>query len=466
MKREYFLRKSVISIALPITVQSLVQASFSVIDQIMTGQLGSVSVAGIGLGGKFSSLVSVVVAAVATAAGILFAQYIGGNEEQGVRRSFFSNLRIIGVIAMGFQIVSMWIPEQIMSVYSSDIDMVQSASGYLRIIAAGFLPMAFSILMSTLFRCRGDAKLPLCASLISAGINTGLNYVLIFGKLGMPFMGVNGAALATTIARYIEVLILLFFFVAKRYLPQGEKQNKVKDSYVERNLNRSYKKVFLTILLPVLANEFLWSMGENVYAIIYGHMGTLSCAAMTLTNSVQALMMGAMTGLSSAAGIIIGKKLGEGSYEEAYKDSKQLMKYGFIGATFLSVVLLLTIRFYVQIFQVEESVRVLAGYLLLAYALIAPIKVENMILAGGIIRSGGKTTYVMIIDIIGTWCIGVPLGIIAAFVWTLPIYYVYSILSLEECVRLLIAIWIFRKKVWMDNVVTETVGIKEDIVLY
>lgn len=466
MKQEYFFKKSVISIALPITVQSLIQASFSVIDQIMTGQLGSISVAGIGLGGKFSSLFSVVVGAVATAAGILFAQYIGGNDAEGVHRSFFSNLKIIAMITMAFQVISMWIPQNIMSVYASDTKMVQSAAGYLRIIAVGFLPMALSMLMSTLFRCHADAKLPLYSSLLAAGVNTSLNYIFIFGNLGMPKMGILGAALATTIARYIEFFILLFFFVARRYLSAEAGENKTKDIQADKNRSRNYRKVFSAILLPILLNEFLWSMGENVYAIIYGHIGIQACAAMTLTNPVQSLMIGAMTGLSSAAGIIIGKKLGEGSYEEAYEDSRKLMKYGFLGAVVLSVVLLFTIRFYVQIFRVEESVRVLTGYILLAYAFLAPVKVENMILAGGIIRSGGKTSYVLAIDFIGTWCIGVPLGIVAAFVWSLPVFLVYFILSLEEVVRLGIAIWIFSKKTWMDNVVIEKADIEENIVLY
>lgn len=437
-------RKTVFQIALPITIQSLVQASFSVIDQIMTGQLGSVSVAAIGLGGKFSSLFSVVVAAIATVAGIVFAQYIGSGDKNGVSRMFTINTAVISAISIVFQIFSMAVPLGIMSLYSKDEATIAAAGGYLFIIAIGFLPQALSLLMSSLFRCQGNASFPLFASLAAAVINTALNYILIFGHMGMPGLGVDGAAIATTASHFAEFLILAVFML-----------HKIKRSEFSLKSTRSQKsgefKMFICILLPMLATEFLWSLGENVYAVIYGRIGTDECAAMTLTNPIQSLMIGAMTGLSAASGIIIGRLLGEGNEAEAYSNSKKFIKYGFIGSIALSAVLLLSRSLYVEIFNVNDNVKNLTGLILIAYAIIAPIKVENMILGGGIIRSGGKTKYIMAVDIIGTWGFGVPLGLISAFVLHLPIYTVYFILSLEECVRFAITLWIFKRKKWMNN---------------
>ena len=140
-----------------------------------------------------------------------------------------------------------------------------------------------------------------------------------------------------------------------------------------------------------------------------------------------------------AASVIIGKKLGVGDYEEAYQASRKLLYYGFAGSAILSVVILVLSPYYVNIFQVEEHVKMLTKQILFAYALVAPFKVENMILGGGILRSGGKTNYVMAIDLIGTWVFGVPLGLLAAFTLKLSIPYVYFILSLEECIRFMIS---------------------------
>lgn len=438
-------RKSVFQIALPITVQSLVQASFSVIDQIMTGQLGSVSVAAIGLGGKFSSLFSVIVSAIATVAGIVFAQYIGSGDKNGVSRMFTINSAVISAISIAFQAFSMLIPLKIMSLYSDDNSTVIAAGGYLFIIAIGFLPQALSLLMSSLFRCQGNAGFPLYASLAAAVINTALNYLLIFGNMGMPELRVNGAAIATTISRFTEFLILVIFMMYK-----------IRKSEFSLKFTRSEKrgelKMFIGILLPMLVTESLWSLGENVYAVIYGRIGTDDCAAMTLTNPIQSLMIGAMTGLSAASGIIIGKLLGEGRETEAYGNSKKFIKYGFIGSISLSVILILSRSLYVGIFNVNDNVKNLTSLILISYAVIAPIKVENMILGGGIVRSGGKTKYIMMVDTFGTWCLGVPLGLVSAFVLHLPIYAVYFILSLEECARFGITLLIFKSRRWMQNI--------------
>ncbi|MDO5573134.1 MAG: MATE family efflux transporter [bacterium] len=436
--------KEVLKIALPVTLQALLQSSFSVVDQIMTGQLGSTSVAGIGLGGKFSNVYSVLVSAVATVTGIMIAQYLGQGEHKKVSRSFFVNMLIAVGTAVVFTLISVIFAADIMSLYTGDALTCNAAAGYLRILAIEFVPMAAVLLISTLLRCIGAAALPLYASICAAVVNTGLNYILIFGKLGFPALGVNGAAIATVIAQFVNGIIVLILFI--RYLRKMNHECKLEFTL---RMERTEQKQYLKMLLPILACEFLWVLGENVYTAIYGNMGTMPCAAMTLTVPIQILVIGALSGVSQAAGVIIGKTLGYGAYDRAYTESKKLMQYGVIGSAVLSVVLLIGCRYYVMIYQVEDYVRHLTTQLIIVYAIISPVKVQNMILSGGIIRSGGKTNYVMYIDMIGTWLFGVPLGLLAAFVWKLDIPYVYFILSLEECVRLGISWMIFRKRKWM-----------------
>ena len=210
-------------------------------------------------------------------------------------------------------------------------------------------------------------------------------------------------------------------------------------------------KQYASIFLPIFICELVWSLGENVYAAIYGHLGTKACAAMTLINPVQGLMIGALCGLSQAAGILIGKMLGNKEYEEAYRAAWKLIAYGFAGSVILSLVIVLTSQWYVEIYQVEVEVKRLTRQILFAYAVIAPFKVQNMILGGGILRSGGKTKYVMAIDMIGTWMFGVPFGLLAAFILKLSIPWVYLILSLEECIRFAISLGVLRKRGWMQS---------------
>lgn len=438
-KQNTFFR-AVCALAIPVALQAMLQSSFSVVDQIMIGQLGSDSVAGVGLAGKFASIFSVVIAAVGAAAGIMLSQYLGQKNRAAVRRSFFTNLFLGVGIAACFTALCLFFPDAVMGLYTKDPATRQEAADYLLLMAGTFLPMAGATLLSTLFRCIQRPQLPLYASIASALLNTGLNYLLIFGKLGITPMGVRGAALATVASQWVNFLLMGLMLLICKPLPR-------------RGGPRASEnwKQYLSILLPILVCEVVWSLGENVYAAIYGRMGTEAGAAMTLTNPVQGLLIGALCGLSQAASVLIGKRLGEGNDDAAYRDSKKLILYGAIGAAVLSAVVLLTAPVYVLLYRVEAEVRSLTVQVLSVYALIAPVKVLNMILSGGILRSGGRTKYVMYIDMIGTWCFGVPLGLLAAFVleWSIP--WVYLLLSLEEGIRLGIAVAVFLKKRWMNR---------------
>ena len=270
--------------------------------------------------------------------------------------------------------------------------------------------------------------------------DTGLNELLIFGRLGLPAMGAAGAAIATVIAQCVNFLLLLLASKQLAFLRAKEVPHKAERLHWSR---------YLSVLLPLLFCEASWSLGENVYAAIYGRMGTAESAAMTLTAPIQGLVIGALCGLSQAAGVIVGKRLGSGDEDAAYAAGKRLLVYGAAGAALLSVLVVLLSGVYVEIYQVEDGVKRLTRQILTAYALVASCKVLNMILGGGILRSGGRTAYVMAIDLVGTWGFGVPAGLVTAFVFALPVPYVYFALSLEECLRFGISLAVFRRRRWM-----------------
>ena len=326
MKSNDHFLQSVCALAIPVALQSMLQSSFSMVDQIMIGQLGEIQVASVGLAGKFASIYAVLISAIGAAAGIMISQYLGQENTRGVRQSFFANLLLMLLM----------------------------------------LPRAL---------------------------------------------------LART---------------------ENEPQRAL--------LAQFHWRQYLSLLLVC---EAMWSLGENVYAAIFGHISTDASAAMTLTNPVQGVVIGALCGLSQAAGVIIGKRLGRGETEDAYWAAKRLLIYGLAGALMLSAAVMLLSGVYVKLYQVEETVKATARQLLFAYALVVPFKVLNMILGGGILRSGGQTKYVMFIDGIGTWCCGVPLGLLSAFVLRLPVAWVYFLLSLEECLRFGFSMAVFRRKKWM-----------------
>ena len=437
-KEQSFFR-SVCALAVPVALQSMLQASFGVVDQVMIGQLGGVEVAAVGLAGKFTGIFNVVVSAVGAVAGIMISQYMGQKNAAETRRSMVLNLRVCLILAALFTLVGAAVPEQIMGLYINDHAAAEAAGRYLAIVSGTFFPAAGVTILSTHLRCMEKASLPLYAGIASAAVNTGLNWVLIFGKLGAPALGVTGAALATLISQLVYFMVIFVMYLKYR-------------ERVENTAPGPFDwKQYLSMLLPLLVSEFMWVLGENVYAGIYGHLGTDATAAMTLTNPVQSLAIGALCGLSQAAAILIGKRLGDGDREMAYQEAKKLLLYGLAGSLLLSVVILYGSPWYVRIFKVEAGIRELTARILVAYAAVMPFKVLNMIIGSGILRSGGKTTYIMVIDLMGTWLFGVPLGLVTTFVFHWPIPMVYLALSLEECIRFAVSLVVFERRGWMNQ---------------
>ncbi len=444
MKKESFLA-SVVGIAVPVGLQSMLQSSFSMIDQLMVGQLGSTAVSAVEVAGRPAFIYSVILGAAATIAGIMISQYLGMEDRNMADRSLSVNLTAAAALALLFTVLCALFPEQIVGLYIEDDPAILAAGrNYLLCILWTYLPMGISSILAVMVRCLGRAVWPLAAGIASAVVNTVLNYGLIFGHFGLPALGVTGAAAASIISQFVNMLLMLVIFYLVRLRGQ-------KDFRFSLSLGTGGYRQYLMMMLPILIAELLWSLGQNVNTFIYGHLEKGDLAAMSMTGPIQGLFIGALSGVSQAAGILIGKRLGANEYEEAYWESKKLIGYGLAGSLLLSALLICLRRTYVPLYNVEPGVRETAARLLLAFALLAPVKVTNMILGGGVVRSGGKTAYIMAIDIAGTWLIGVPLGLTTAFFFHLPVEWVYFLLSQEELVRLAMTLMVFRRRGWMNR---------------
>lgn len=442
MKKKSFLA-SALGIAIPVGLQSMLQSSFSMIDQLMVGQLGTTAVSAVEVAGRPAFIYSVVTGAVAAIAGIMISQYLGMKDSDMADRSLSVNLAITAVLAALFTALCLSVPDQIVGIFVGDAPAIRSAGGaYLRIIVWTYLPMGIASILAVMIRCMDKAVWPLAAGITSAVVNTGLNYVLIFGHLGFPAMGITGAAIASVISQLVNLLLIFLMFC---FLRRGKR------FHFNLRVGKAFWSQYLAMLWPLLVTEFLWSLGQNVNTFIYGHLDPGDLAAMSMTGPVQGLFIGALSGVSQAAGILIGKRLGAGEYRKAYGESKKLVGYGLAGSLILSVVLIGIRDFYVTLYNVEPQVQETAGMLLLAFAMLAPVKVANMILGGGVVRSGGKTGYIMVIDVVGTWLVGVPLGLVTAFVFHMPVFWVYFILSQEEFVRLIMTVFVFKRGGWMNR---------------
>lgn len=428
--------KTLLKIAIPVTLQSMLQASFSIIDQVMIGQLGEASISSVGLCGNFTLIFTVIIGAVSTVAGILMAQFIGSDDKREAWCSFWVSTLTSIIISSLFFLSSFLFTKNILSLYTRDFEVIDVGQVYFKIIAFTYIPIAIANIVSSYLRCNEHATIPFISSFISVLINTSLNYIFIFNY----DMGIKGAALATLISQLVNLLFIIIGFV---YIARKDKP------VLCLKFNKLSLNDYLIMIFPILISEFLWSLGQNVESAIYGHLSTSSLAAYTLTCPIQGLFVGALSGLSAAAAIMIGKQLGKKDYDGAYNDSKKIMYLGLVLSICISFILMIFAGNYTNLYKVDDYVKDIGKTILIVFALYAPVKVENMILGGGIIRSGGNTKLIMIIDIIGTWCVGIPLCLIATYIFKWDIVGIYALLTTEEVFRLIVSLIVFKKRKWL-----------------
>lgn len=253
MEQKSFLR-SVIDIAIPVGLQSMLQSSFAMIDQLMAGQLGSTAVAAIEVAGRPAFVYSVVVGAVAAIAGIMISQYLGMKDQDMADRSLSVNLTAVAALAGVFMAVCLLFPGQIVHIFiADDPEIFALGYDYLVRISWTYLPMGLASILSVMIRCMDRASYPLAAGIVSAAVNTSMNYVLIFGHFGFPAMGVAGAAAASVVSQLVNLLLVLAMFYRVRARKCG-------GFHFSLSLGAGGWRQFILMLLPILINEFLWSV--------------------------------------------------------------------------------------------------------------------------------------------------------------------------------------------------------------
>jgi len=449
IKDRDFLRE-VRSIAVPVTAQSVVMSLLLVTDQLMVGQLGTTAVATVGISSKLTAVLIVVLTGLATGVSIFAAQHWGSGDRRRIR-----HLLGLGLL-LGFAftaVITFFVaafPRVVMSPFTADSRVLAEGAGFVRVIALGYLPTMLTLMYSAVLRSTGAVRLPMWASIAAAVLNLALDWLLIFGHLGLPRLGLEGAAIATTAARFVEITVILVGAYAARHVVAVIRLADL------RGADAQLLRRFGVVALPLAFNELLWVLGETAYVVVYGRMGTDSLAAMAMTFPVQSLAIGLLTGLASTAGVLVGQRLGRDDLADASLRGNQLISGGVVAALGIGVLLAAGSSMYVGLFAMSGHVRHMGQLCLLVFAGFLWVKVANMILAGAVLNAGGDSRFVLIMESLATWVVGVPTAFVAAFVFGFPVWAVYLLLSLEEVVRLAVGWRRLRSGLWLRNLTVAT----------
>ncbi|MCL2080634.1 MAG: MATE family efflux transporter [Oscillospiraceae bacterium] len=452
--REFY--KPLISLALPLVLQNMINSSLSLIDTFMVGGLGEVELAAVTLGNNVFFLLMLITFGIQSGTSILISQYWGRKDTNTINRVMGLGLMTSGLISAVFVTFVLAAPRVVMSLMTPDTALIDTGVQYITVVAPAFILNSLSMVYLSVQRSMENARIGLTVLLISTAANTFMNYLLIYGKLGFPHMGVRGAATATVLARILELVIIIAYASLKADF-------KLRPKYILKP-GRIIFRDFIKYSVPVIVNEALWGFGFMLYPIIVGNMraAAAAVAAYSIAMSVDRILSAGFFGSGSAAAVLIGKRLGEGQTgDDAYYYAKDMLKVVGMVATFMAVLMaaLATFVFRPFIFplfrNISEGTITTAWLLILIGSANMISRALNYTIICGVLRGGGDVRAAAAIDVGMLYLIGLPLAFIFGLLLNMGVYMVFGAIFIEEIIKCAACIWRFRSRKWIKNVTRE-----------
>lgn len=445
--RKYW--RLILRTGLPIIIQSVIFNSFTLVDNILVGGLGEVSIAAVGVANKLTFIYMLFLFGINSGANIFSAQYWGRRDLKGVRRVLGLSLALGLTTAIPFTLIGLLAPSFVLDIFSNDPEVIRMGASYLFIVALAFPINAITSSFGMQSRGVGRTRVPLVASLIGFMLNAWLDYALIYGTFGFPRLGIEGAALATLISKAVEAAVLVGIIYYNKY----ELAARFSDfnGYTKEFLQR-----FFTPVLPVILNEMFWAIGVSTYTYFYGILGTEAVATVQILDVVNSIFVSAFMGWGNAVGAVLGNLIGGGQENTARVYAKRSVLVSLGLGLVMSVVLFLVAPRFLTLFNISETTAELCRLTIITYAIYLTPKVLNQLMIVGICRGGGDTIFAAIIDVGAPWLIGIPMAYLSVSVLNLPIYLALAMINIEEFAKATACMWRLLSDKWIHNLVKDS----------
>lgn len=447
MKKEFY--SKIFKLVLPIVIQNLLSAAISSADVIMLNYTGQTSVSAVSLASNYASVLFSLLYGLGTGVTMLCAQYYGKKDMEAIKIVQGVALRFSLVGSLIFALPAFFIPEMMMRVFTPDPALIGIGAQYLRYMGVAYISWAIIEIYLSALRSTGRVTVCTVLNVIAFVFNILLNAVFIFGLFGAPKLGATGVAIATSASRLIELTGCIIVSALCKDVKLD-----LRSIFVS---NKMLLKDFIKLSAPAIGNDIIWGLAFSMYAVIIGHLGEDAVAANSYVVVVRNFGTVLCYAVASAGTILLGNTLGKNRLEEAREDAGRLLKLafftGFIGGAIVLAVSPFAV-WYASLSFTPTALFYLKWMLLMNTYYITGTSVNTMLIAG-VFRAGGDTKFGLICDTIDMWCYAVPLGLLAAFVFKLPVLVVYFLLCTDEFVKWP---WVFkryRSGKWVQNITRE-----------
>ena len=440
------LYKTLVKVALPIALQSLISSSLNLVDNLMVGNLGEVELAAVGLSTQFFFIQWGVMFGFASGTCAFMAQFWGKKDVVSIRKATGFTMVLCFGMSMLFFLPAFFCPERILRIMTDIPEAILLGKDFVQVAAISFLTISITMPFSAALRATQQTDIPLKISILVFSTNTFLNYVLIYGHFGAPELGVKGAALATAISRVLELGLMLYVIFGRKNLIAGS----LRDFF---GWQKPLAMKILMTATPVMINETMWSLGMAAYNAAYGRMSVTDYAAIQAANTLNTVFILVIFSLGDAVLILVGQRIGMGQMDYAFALAKRLLKIGIYSGIISGTFLILTAQLVIRLFNFTPEGQHYALLIIAIYGIFMPLKIYNGLNIVGTLRCGGDTSFAMFVEIGTVWLIGVPMVFWGALWLELPIYAVVLLAQMEEIVKLGICRKRFLSKKWLKNIV-------------
>jgi len=435
--------KHVIAVAAPLVLQQLITTSVQLVDNLMVGSLGQPAMNSVSIVNQLYFIVILITFGAMGGAGVFSAQYFGSKNFEKLKQTFRFKIIIGFIIAFTSFIIFTFFGESLLGLFTDDPITVKGGLQYLNIAKWSAFPWIISVAISNTFRETGITKPLLKISLVAIATNTILNFILIFGLLGFPALGVLGAALATLISRIVEMTLSVILL---------EKRGSAFNTRLRKLFNIDKKMLILIIVmaLPLTLNEALWSTGQTAFYYAYSRRGENALSGIVITGAISQLVFVTFGGISTAIAVLVGNTLGNNQLQQAKDNAKKLIAFSVFIAIIAGMVLFILSFFIPDLYTATKEAKSIASFNIRVNALFIPIYSFNVALYFTL-RAGGDTKSTFLMDAMYMWILPVPTALILSYFTSLPVIYMFLFVQMLDIPKMIFGLSRYRKGHWIKN---------------
>ena len=437
--------KSVLALVLPMAVQNLINVGISSLDVIMLGKVGETVLSASSLANQIQFIMTMIFFGVTSGACVLTAQYWGKGDRRTIEKVLGIALRISLTTGILFTLAVLFFPAPLMSLFTNEPDVITEGVKYLQIVGYSYLFMSITMVYLNIMRSVEKVIISTVVYSVSLVTNGVLNAIFIFGLLGLPAMGISGAALATSIARFVELVIVLVY----AYRPGQPVRLRFSDIFTR---DPQLFRDFLRYSIPVTLNEMMWGGGVSMITAIIGHMGQSAVAANSVAQVTRQLATVVAFGIANATAIMIGKAIGEGSEDKAEDFGRRFVWLTVVAGVIGGIVVLIVSPIASSTLTLTDQAREYLTFMMFVMSYFVIGQAFNTTMVVGVFRAGGDTKFGLLEDTIAMWGISILVGFLGAFIFGWSVQAVYVVLLSDEIIKIPVNWWRYKTKIWLRNV--------------